>query len=85
MKAIELVKALVYDSALAENGGWVEWRRDITLRDYFGAVSHRGEMECGFYFYVYEDQYDWLASLPAADVIVETEEAGNVWLWKVEE
>ena len=84
MKAIEIIQAMVYDSSLAENGGYVEWRRDITLRDYFGAVSHRGEMECGFWFYVYEDQYDWLAQLPAADVVATTEDAGDVYLWKVE-
>ena len=85
MKAIELVKAMVYDSALAEAGGLVHWDRSVTLRDYFGAVSHKGEMECGEWFYVYEDQYDWLAGLPAADVVVTTETAGDVYLWKVTE
>lgn len=84
MKAIELIKAMVYDSALAENGGYVEWNRSITLRDYFGAVSHRGEMECGFWFYIYEDQYDF-QSLPEPDVVVTTDCAGDVYLWKVEE
>lgn len=84
MKAIELIKAMVYDSDLAENGGIVEWRRDVSLRDYFGAVLHRGEMEVATYFYVYEDQYEWL-SLPEPDVVVTTEDAGDVYLWKVED
>ena len=85
MKAIEIIKAMCYDSALAEQGGTLRWDGSFTLRDYFGAVSHKGEMEYGEYFYVYEQQYDWLAQLPAADVVVATEEAGNVYLWKIEE
>lgn len=84
MKAIDLIKAMVYDSDLAENGGIVEWRRDVSLRDYFGAVSHRGEMEVATYFYVYDEQYDF-QSLPEPDVVVTTDCAGDVYLWKVEE
>lgn len=82
MKAMDLVKAMVYDSDLAVNGGVVTWDRSVTLRDYFGAVSHRGEMECGEWFYVYGEQYDF-RSLPEPDVVITTEEAGEVYLWKI--
>ena len=79
MKAIELVRAMIYDSELAENG--------VTLRDYFGAVSHKGEMTPGNWFYVYPDSTIHIIVMPKSDpdVILQTEDAGPVFLWKVED
>lgn len=87
MKAIELVRAMSYDSALAEYGGLVEWTGDVTLRDYFGAVSHKGEMTPGNWFYVYPDSTEEIIIMPTIDpdVILQTEDAGPVYLWKVED
>lgn len=78
---------MVCDSALAEFGGLVEWTGDVTLRDYFGAVNHHGEMTKGIYFYVYPDSSDSIIVFPNddPDVVLYTENAGNVFLWKVEE
>ena len=89
MKAIDLVRAMVYDSDLAEIGGLVDWDGDYqTLESYFRAVSHKGEMTNGVWFYVYMDQMrDAIVVLPEEDpdVILKTEDAGGVLLWKVEE
>ena len=84
MKAIDLVRAMVYDSSLAENGGLVSWNRTFTLRGYFAAVSHEGEMECGEYFYVYAEQAGYVPRY-APDVTIKTEDAGDIWLWKLED
>lgn len=88
MKAIEIIRAMIYDSELAEFGGLMLNDGSVTLRDYFGAVSHKGTMEYGNYFYVYLDQIrDSIVILPEQDpdVRIQTEDAGEVWLWKVEE
>ena len=87
MKAIELVRAMIYDSDLAEQGGLVEWTGDVTLRDYFGAVSHKGEMTPGNWFYVYPDSTIHIIVMPKSDpdVILQTEDAGPVFLWKLED
>lgn len=83
MKTIDLLNAMVYDSDLAEYGGILEWDRGITLRDYFGAVDHKGEMEVGPYYFIYDEQYEW-RTLPEPDVVVKTDLAGDVFLWKLE-
>lgn len=83
MKAMDLVRAMIYDSELAEYGGLVEWTGDVTLRDYFGAVSHKGDMTPGNWFYVYPDSTVMPKSDP--DVILQTEDAGPVFLWKLED
>lgn len=86
MKAIELVRSMIHNGDLAAFGGLVQWTGDVTLRDYFGAVSHKGEMSCGEWFYVYLDDCDWYLPLPKIDpdVILQTEDAGDVYLWKIE-
>lgn len=87
MKAIDLVKKMVYDSEIAEYGGTVDWDRSISLRDYFGAESHVGEMEVGTYFYLYSDQEPFtISDMPVADVILKTEyEDQYIYLWKLED
>lgn len=77
MKAIELLRVLRPDLMTYDGS--------VSLRDWFGAVSHEGEMLHGTYFYTYLYDYDLDVSvMPAPDVKVHTEEAGDVWLWKVE-
>lgn len=87
MKAIDLVNKMVYDSSIAEKGGIVEWRRDFTLRDYFGAKDHKGEMEVATYFYLYSDDEPLtINDLRDPDVVLETDYDGQViWLWKLED
>ena len=89
MKAIDLIHAMCYDPGLASGCTWV-YDGSVSLRDYFGAVRHDGEMEkCEyFYFYVPEGERDlggFCRFIPKPDVVIETEEAGNVLLWKIEE
>lgn len=87
MKAIDLVKAMCYDPSLASGCTW-EYTGDVTLRDYFGAVRHEGELVHGLYFYFYVPEYDRDLEgigMPKPDVVVETDGAGNVLLWKLED
>ena len=87
MKAIELIHAMCFDPGLASGCTWV-YDGTVSLRDYFGAVRHDGEMEHAeyFYFYVPEDERELEGlGMPKPDVVVETEEAGNVLLWKLED
>lgn len=83
MKAWDLIKAMVYDSDLAEFGGTVMWNAFFTLKDYFGEIRHDGQIEPGQWFYIYEENYSW-QTLPTPDVVVETEYAGMVYLWKID-
>lgn len=86
MKAIDLVKKMVYDSEIAEFGGTVDWDRSISLRDYFGAKEHKGEMEVGTYFYLYSDQEPFtISDLPTPDVTLESDEDQKIYLWKLED
>lgn len=86
MKAIDLVKLMVYDSEIAEYGGTVDWNRDVSLRDYFGAKEHEGEMEAGTYFYLYSDQEPFtISNMPKPDVTLATDEDQVIWLWKLED
>lgn len=86
MKAIDLVKKMVYDSEIAEYGGTVDWDRSISLRDYFGANEHTGEMEVGIYFYLYSDQEPFtIGDMPNPDVTLGTDEGQVIWLWKLED
>jgi hypothetical protein len=86
MKAINLVKLMVYDSEIAEYGGTVDWDRSISLRDYFGAESHVGEMEVGIYFYLYSDNEPFtISDMPVADVILKTDMDQYIYLWKLED
>lgn len=88
MKAIELVHAMCYDPGLA-SGCTMTYDGNVTLRDYFGAVRHEGTMEYGEYFYFYVPEGERCLEglcrfIPKPDVAIETEEAGNVLLWKLE-
>lgn len=86
MKAIDLVRKMVYDSEVAENGGLVDWDRGISLRDYFGAESHKGEMEVATYFYLYSDNEPFtIDSMPEPDVTIQTEYDQTIYLWKLED
>lgn len=90
MKAMNLIRCLVYDSTMAENGGTINYDGTCSLRDHFGAVQHTGEVLHGNYFYLYCDRvqqeylYDGF-NLYKPDVEIETEEAGMVCLWRIEE
>lgn len=87
MKAIELVKKMVYDSEIAECGGTVDWDRSFSLRDYFGAKEHKGEMEVGIYFYLYSDNEPFtIGNMPTPDVTLKTDfEDQYIYLWKLED
>lgn len=86
MKAIDLVKKMVYDSEIAEFGGTVYWDRSVSLRDYFGAKEHKGKMEVGTYFYLYSDQEPFtISDLPTPDVTLESDEDQKIYLWKLED
>lgn len=85
MKALEILNNIINEGMLPDCGT-MTYDGSITLRDWFGAKSHKGEMRYGKYFYLYaEDPEDVLSKMPPADVFVETDEAGNVWLWRIEE
>lgn len=85
MKALEILNAVIYEGCMPQCGTMVN-DGTFTLRDYFGAVNHKGTMTRGTYFYVYADDYaDVLGKMPPADLMLETEDAGNVWLWLVDE
>lgn len=85
MKALEILNNIINEGMLPDCGT-MSFDGTATLRDWFGAVSHKGEIQHGKYFYLYADDYaDVMSKMPAADVMVETEEAGNVWLWRIEE
>lgn len=85
MKAIDILKKVIHAGYLPDCGT-MNYDGTVTLRDWFGAVRHKGEMERGEYFYLYAEDYaDVLSCMPCADVMVETEVAGNVWLWKLED
>lgn len=88
MKAIDLVHAMCYDPGLASGCTWV-YDGNVSLRDYFGAVRHEGEMTLGEYFYFYVPEYErelegLCRFIPKPDVVIETEDAGNVLLWRIE-
>lgn len=87
MKAIDLVHAMCYDPGLASGCTWV-YDGSVSLRDYFGAVRHDGEMLHGEYFYFYvESGQTSLAGvgMPVPDVVIETEYKDNILLWKLED
>lgn len=85
MKAIEILEAVINEGFLPQCGT-MNYDGTATLRDWFGATNHKGEMKYGKYFYLYAEHYDYvLAHMPRADVYVETEDAGNVWLWRIDE
>ena len=87
MKAIDLVHALCFDPGLA-SGGTMVYDGSVSLRDYFGAVRHDGEMEKAEYFYFYvepgERRLDGIG-MPVPDVVIETEYKDNILLWKLED
>ena len=86
MKAIDLVKKMVCDSEIAEYGGTVDWDRSISLRDYFGAEIHKGEMEVATYFYLYSDNEPFtIYSMPEPDVTLKTDYEQTIYLWKLED
>jgi hypothetical protein len=88
MKAIELINAMCYDSAIAENGATVilDGRN---LSDYFGTTKpFEGYFPNGIYFYLYIEQgeepyFYHLLGMPNA-VNVRDEEKDVVALWRVE-
>lgn len=85
MKAIEILEEVIRQGYLPDCGT-MNYDGTVTLRDWFGAVSHKGEIQYGKYFYLYADDYaDVMSRMTPADVMVVTEVAGNVWLWKVED
>lgn len=85
MKALEILNNIINEGFLPDCGT-MTYDGSVSLRDWFGAVNHKGEMRYGTYFYLYAEHYDYvLSKMPSADVFVETEEAGNVWLWRIEE
>ena len=84
MKALEILEAVITEGCLPQCGT-MNYDGTATLRDWFRAVRHKGEMSHGTYFYVYADDYaDVLGKMPGADVLVETEDTGNVWLWRID-
>ena len=85
MKAIDILNHVINAGYLPQCGT-MEYDGTVTLRDWFGATNHKGEMRHGVYFYLYEEDYcDVFSRISEPDVMVETEEAGNVWLWRIEE
>ena len=85
MKALDILNHVI-DAGYLPMCGTINYDGNVTLRDWFGAKSHKGEMRNGTYFYLYAEDYsDAFAHMPLPDVLVETEEAGNVWLWRIDE
>ena len=83
MKALDILSKLI-NAGCVNNGGIMTYDGSITIRDWFGAVRHNGEVGYGTYFYLYAKDYeDVLPGMPVPDVYIETEEAGNVWLWLI--
>ncbi len=91
MKPLDLVKILCQATGF---GGTFEYSRAFDgesafLRNLFGAQSHhpQGVLKGGTYFYVYAEDYTDILpiDMPPADMCIQTEEAGNVWVWKIED
>lgn len=101
MKAIDLVKAMVYDSRIAENGGLMtmpdnletEERKDSYCEGYFGTDEKwYGVREDGatyFYFYMPDDRDDeWMFGIMGCKPdawSIRPDERDMVALWKIEE
>ena len=85
MKALDILNNIIYEGFFPDCGT-MTIDGTSTLRDWFGAVNHKGEVRRGTYFYLYAEDYGGvLRKMPPADVFVETEETGNVWLWIIDE
>jgi hypothetical protein len=85
MKALEILKHVI-NAGYLPMCGLMTYDGTATLRDWFGAVRHKGTVTNGTYFYLYAEDYsDEFGTMPLPDALVETEDAGNVWLWLVEE
>ncbi len=93
MKSLDILKKVISLGYLPDCGV-VEYRRDSWggessfCRNFFGGKDHNPKevLSEGEYFYLYaEDYVDVMPDMPAATMIVETEDSGNVWLWKIDE
>ena len=85
MKALDILNNII-NAGYLPDCGTMNYDGSVSLRDWFGAKDHKGEMKHGTYFYLYAEEYtDALNKMPMADVFVETEDSGNVWLWKIED
>ena len=85
MKALDILTILLNDDWCPNCGIW-ENDGTLNLREQFGAVNHKGkELRKGKYFYLYAEDYgEFFPSIGPADLLVETDDAGNVWLWEME-
>lgn len=85
MKALDILNQIINSGSLPDCGT-LNLDGSVSLRDYFGAVRHKGEVKYGTYLYLYAEDYaDILPSMPPADLCIETEASGNVWLWTIDD
>ena len=86
MKSLELARAMIRDSALAEYGDVYRCEPDgVSLRDFFGANRHEGELENGtLYFYFYCEDFRVFSLLSEPDVKITDDNYNTIWLWKIE-
>lgn len=84
MKALDILNALIYEGCIPQVGT-MNYDGTATLRDWFGATNHKGTVTNGTYFYLYAEDFSEMQKMPCPDVLVETEECGNVWLWRIDE
>lgn len=89
MKAIDLIREMVYDSDLASGGVVYEYLDAFHTcttwaRRLFGGYVESGELRDGNYFCIYEDSTD-ASRLGKPDVVINAGDAGKVLLWRVEE
>lgn len=86
MKIKTILEAAIHEDLIPQSG-FYENNGTCTLRDYFGAVGYSGaELQKGTYYYLYAQDYsDVFSKIEAPDIRIETEEAGPIWLWKIDD
>lgn len=94
MEKMTLIKAILYDSEIAEYGGLFDAVYGKALRQVFGDVHWAAgkEVTIGTYFYLYAcDCQEYFRNTYAPDVILERdhpedydEEDRFIYLWRIE-
>lgn len=99
MKAIDVIKAMVYDSALAEKAQIVKVREEDTVEDwckaYFDATLLNGGISKGYYYlcvwscdlndvYPFQLRHNCDAELQRIDMEEYAEDDREIYLWRID-
>lgn len=87
MTGIQMLMAIFCHQPEMEQGGY--YRHNFNIRDYFGAkgIKSGSLEEDAFYIYFYRTQTNDLDNFSEAhtpDAILDCDDAGYVYLWKIE-